>query len=151
VQSPVLHTRAQRGHVTNVRPPTAGWQADRENGYGRTPSNAAAYANKSLQELCRNCVRPARKPRRTGTNTASHRRASGWPQPVDSAARCGAPMSLGEGRRKHFPAVLLQPLGHLSGFKINNLRTAANDYRTRRVQSLHWTRCHAFLMTCPEQ
>ncbi len=35
VQSPVLHTRAQRGHVITVRPPTVGWQADRENGYGR--------------------------------------------------------------------------------------------------------------------
>lgn len=44
VQSPVLHTRAQRGHVITVLPPTAAWQADRENGYGRTPSNTTAYA-----------------------------------------------------------------------------------------------------------
>lgn len=32
VQSPVLHTRAQWGHVITVRPPTAAWQADREDG-----------------------------------------------------------------------------------------------------------------------
>lgn len=74
VQSPVLHALAQRGHVTTVRPSTAGWHADRENRYGRAPSNTSAYVNKSLQELCRNCVRPTRKPRGTGTNTASHRR-----------------------------------------------------------------------------
>ena len=37
MQSPVLHTRTQRGHVITVRPPAAGWQAERENGYGRTP------------------------------------------------------------------------------------------------------------------
>ncbi len=62
MQSPVLHTRAQRGHGTTVRPPTAGWQADRENGCARTPSNTTAYADKSLRELCRNCVRPTRNP-----------------------------------------------------------------------------------------
>lgn len=39
VQSPVLHTRAQRRHAITVRPPTVGWQADRENGYGRAPIN----------------------------------------------------------------------------------------------------------------
>ena len=82
VQSPVLHTRAQRGHVITVRPPTAAWQADRKNGCGGTPSNTTAYANKSLQELCRNCVRPPWKPGRTGTNTASHRGAFGSRNPL---------------------------------------------------------------------
>ena len=43
--------------------------------HGRTPRNTAAYAKKSLQKLCRNCVTSTRKPRRTWTNTASHRRA----------------------------------------------------------------------------
>ena len=51
-QSPVLHTRAQRGHVITVRPPTTGWQVDRENGYRRMSSNTLAYANKSFK----NCV-----------------------------------------------------------------------------------------------
>ena len=36
--------------------------------------------------------------------------------------RCGARVLLSVGRQKHFPSVLLQPLGHLSVFRINNLR-----------------------------
>ena len=66
------HARAKGGHVITVRPPTARSQAERERGYGRAPSNTAAYANKSLQGFCRNCVRPTRRPR---TSTASHQRA----------------------------------------------------------------------------
>ena len=33
-------------------------------------------------------------------------------------------MSLGEARQNRFPSVLLQPLGHLSVFRINDLRAA---------------------------
>lgn len=72
VQSSVLHTRAQRGHVVTVRPPTVGWQADRENGYGRAPSDTTAYANKSNQELRSNCVRPTRPPRGEPGRTRRH-------------------------------------------------------------------------------
>ena len=44
-------------------------------------------------------------------------------------------MWLGEHRRIRFPSVLLQPLGHLSVFRINDLRAACRDYRTRRRSS----------------
>ena len=41
-------------------------------------------------------------------------------------------MSLGEPHHNRFPSVLLQPLGHLSVFKINDFERPASDYRTRR-------------------
>ena len=78
--------------------PDAFGRSDRHR-HRRRPSNTTAYANKSLHELCRNCVRPTRKPRTTGTKHGVTPTSTGWPQPVDSAARCDAWMSLGEGRR----------------------------------------------------
>jgi hypothetical protein len=114
VHRPVLHRRPQRGMRSLYGRPR-----------GRTPIIRAAYANKSPQELCRNCVRRTRKPQRTGTNTASHRRARDGRNPLIRLC-CGAPMSPGAARRKHIPSVLLQPLGQLSVFRINNLRAVAH-------------------------
>jgi hypothetical protein len=48
----------------------------------RTPNDTTAYGDKSSRELCRNCVRRARKPRRTGTSTASHRGARNSRNPL---------------------------------------------------------------------
>jgi hypothetical protein len=119
------HARA-KGHVVTVRPPTAGWQADRENGYGRTPSNTAAYANKSLQELCRNCVRPTRKPRRTGTNTASHRRARDGRNPLIrlrvAVRRCRLVKVAGS----TFQACAIDHSA-ISPFRINNLQPRLSE------------------------
>ena len=56
MQSSVLLTRAQRGHVMTVRPPTTGWHADRENGYGRASSDTAAYAFVALTSHSGGCV-----------------------------------------------------------------------------------------------
>ena len=47
-------------------------------------------------------------------------------------------MFLGEPRRSRFPSVLLQPLGHLSVFKINNLRV---DFRRLSHTSAFFLAC----------
>jgi len=132
VQSPVLHTRAQRGHVITVRPPTVGWQADCENGYGSAPSNTAAYANKSLQELCRNCVRPTRKPRRTGTNTASHRRVTRWPQPVDRLRVAVRRYRLVKVAGINFQACSFNHSDISPHLESTSCERSDRDYRTRR-------------------
>ena len=45
-------------------------------------------------------------------------------QVVELIAKRGVSVSLGVARQNRFPSVLLQPLGHLSVFKINDLRAA---------------------------
>ena len=46
------------------------------------------------------------------------------PQAVESNAQRGVLVSLGDAGHNRFPSVLLQPLGHLSVFRINDLRAA---------------------------
>ena len=48
-----------------------------------------------------------------------------WRREWDSNPRYGFPYT-------RFPSVLLQPLGHLSVFRINDLRVVTKDYRTRQ-------------------
>jgi hypothetical protein len=48
------------------------------------------------------------------------------PQAVESNAQRGVLVSLGDAGHNRFPSVLLQPLGHLSVFKINDLRAACS-------------------------
>ena len=47
-------------------------------------------------------------------------------QVVELIAKRGTSVSLSERRHVRFPSVLLQPLGHLSVFRINNLRAVCN-------------------------
>jgi len=81
----------------------------------------AAY--KSHFELCRNCVRcPRHSPTNTDVSWFTSRRML-WREVVEWLARRGVSASLGERRPLRFPSVLLQPLGHLSVFRIIHLRT----------------------------
>jgi hypothetical protein len=48
------------------------------------------------------------------------------PQAVESNAQRGVSVSLGDAGHNRFPSVRLQPLGHLSVFRINDLRVVRN-------------------------
>jgi hypothetical protein len=49
-------------------------------------------------------------------------------QVVESDATRGVSVPLGNARPFRFPSVLLQPLGHLSGFRINDLPAVDSLY-----------------------
>ena len=90
----------------------------------RKPRCRAAY--KSRFELCRNCVRC---PRNSPTNTDVYRftsRSMLWREVVESTARRGVSVSLGERRQNCFPSVLLQPLGHLSALESTTCERSTN-------------------------
>ena len=74
----------------------------------RTPSDTTADAHKSLQELCRNCITRARKPRRT--NTELHREAMDGRNPLLSVCVAARRCRWGHVHRKHSPSVLLPRL-----------------------------------------
>ena len=57
-------------------------------------------------------------------------------QVVELIAKRGTSVSLSERRHVRFPSVLLQPLGHLSVFRINELRTSwIREYRETLFRS----------------
>ena len=75
---------------------------------------------RTVQKLCKVGSKLA-------TNTKGYGFMSGridWREVVESIARRGVSASLGQRRANRFPSVLLQPLGHLSVFRINDLRAA---------------------------
>jgi hypothetical protein len=128
----VVHSNQGRGtRVRERRPSRSRARLCRNDAVVRTASGERGEvaacpqrkaASKSHFELCRNCVRC---PRNSPTHTDVHRFTSRrmlWREVVEATTQIGVSVSLGMRRPNCFPSVLLQPLGHLSVFRINNLR-----------------------------
>ena len=101
--------------------------------------------------LCRNCVTYPPNPGQTPSFTRTRRRISLLREVIDREMRWWDLVCVSTRERNRFPSVLLQPLGHLSVFRINDLRAAVNDYRTRRVRTPPETRSPVVSATCGER
>ena len=90
------------------------------------PSGKSADEHRDRRTASRaeNCVRWARCRRRTLDVRGFTPRDILTGQVVELIAKRGTSVSLSERRHVRFPSVLLQPLGHLSVFRINGLRAA---------------------------